>query len=192
MRRRGLLASLLLPLRATAQEATWLDALMRRMAGMSARQADFTEEKRIAALQAPLVSRGRLLYRRPDHLEQITAAPRPETVVIDADRLTVTTGGEPARTMSLDAAPALAGLVEGIRGVLAGDLPGLGRFYRIAAQGDLDAWRLILTPLGAPLARVLRSVTIEGGGADIRLVAIAQANGDTQTLHIVPAAGSSP
>lgn len=167
-------------------EGTWLDALMRRLAAIPARQADFTEEKHLAALQAPLVSRGRLVYRRPDHLEQITLSPRPETVVIDGDRLSIATGGQPARTMSLAAAPALAGLVEGVRGVLAGDLAGLQRFYRIEAQGGPAAWRLILTPSGAPLARVLRGVVLDGAATDIRTVAITQANGDTQILRITP------
>ena len=193
MRRRGLLALLpleLLPRPAgaqgttqeTTQGITWLDTLMQRLAAIPARQADFIEEKRIAALSQPLVSRGRLVYRRPDHLEQITTAPQPESVIVDGDRLSIAGAGGAPKLVSLDSQPAIAGLVDGVRAALAGDLPGLQRFYRIEARGRLDAWQLILTPAGPPLARMLRGVILDGENTNIRSITIEQANGDTQIM----------
>jgi hypothetical protein len=186
MLRRTLLQALpLLPaLPAAAQTGTWLNEVMRRLAAIPARQANFLEEKRIAALRQPLISRGRLIYIRPAYLEKITTEPRPEALIVDGDRLSISTGGEAPRVVSLQSRPAIAGLVDGVRAAMAGDLPGLQRFYRVEAQGGLAGWRLILTPVFPPLARVLRAVALEGGGSAISSIRIVEANGDEQITMI--------
>lgn len=192
LRRRGALgAGLLLPLLAVAAPAqpaaaSWLDMLMQRLARIPARRADFVEQKQIAALTRPLVSRGHLLYVRPAQLEKITTAPQPETLIIDGDQLSISTEDAPPKTLSLASAPAIAGLVEGVRATLAGDLPGLRRLYRIVAEGGLGHWRLTLTPARPPLARLLHAVTIEGAQTDIRTITVDQANGDRQVMTIMP------
>ncbi|HEX4262019.1 MAG TPA: outer membrane lipoprotein carrier protein LolA [Acetobacteraceae bacterium] len=164
----------------------WLDTLMQRLSEIPSRRADFTEQKRIAALAQPLASRGRLIYVRPAQLEKITDAPRAERLIVDGDRLSLSTGGGAARVLSLAASPLVAALVEGVRATLAGDLAGLRRLYVIAAVGGLAGWRLILTPARPPLTRVLRSVTINGAGTDIRAIAVEQTNGDRQLMTITP------
>jgi predicted LPLAT superfamily acyltransferase/outer membrane lipoprotein-sorting protein len=178
------LALVLLATPAMAQTTgTWLDGLMQRLAAIPARQASFTEERHIAALTTPLVSHGRLVYRRPDHLEKITTDPQPETLVVDGDRLTIRSP-EGTKTFSLAEQPAIAGLVDSVRDAIAGNLAGLQRYYRIEAQGGPDAWIMLLTPAGDPLARVVRRVTITGRGTDLTGVTILQANGDEQSMTV--------
>jgi Outer membrane lipoprotein carrier protein LolA-like len=165
----------------------WLDVLMRHLAAIPSRHADFVEQKQVAALVRPLISRGQLIYARPAKLWKITDTPRAETLAIDGDQLSISSDGQPPRTLSLADAPAIAGLADGVRATLAGDLPGLQRLYRVVGEGDLPRWRLILTPVGPPLTRLLRVVTIDGVESDIRTITVADVNGDQQVMTITAA-----
>jgi outer membrane lipoprotein-sorting protein len=162
----------------------WLELLMQRMAAIPARQADFVEVKRLAALRQPLTLHGHLIYRRPSYLEQITISPQTETLIADGDQLSIQSGHNDTRVVSLASQPVIAGLVDGVRATLAGDLSQLQQFYRITAQGRGAAWRLILTPIQPELANVLRSVILEGADTDIRTVNVVAANGDEQDIVI--------
>lgn len=69
MLRRRALPLLLAPRWTWAAEAPLdLAELMARLAEVPERRASFREERRFAALNQPLESTGRLLYRRPGHL----------------------------------------------------------------------------------------------------------------------------
>ena len=63
---------------------------MRMLAGVPQSSASFAEVKVLAMLNRPLRATGRLVYRRPAHLEKITLEPQPESLVVDGDRLTLT------------------------------------------------------------------------------------------------------
>ncbi len=75
--------------------------LMHLLAQVVESRSTFTEVKTIAALTVPLYASGELLYRRPDYLEKVTEQPRPERMVVEGDRLTISTAGEPAREIDL-------------------------------------------------------------------------------------------
>jgi hypothetical protein len=188
--RRMMLVALLalVSVRADAQSSPPpIDELMRRLAAVPASRASFTEEKSIAALTAPVRSEGRLVYRRPGHLEKTTAGPNAESLMVDGDRLSIIAEGQPPRLIDLDSEPALRGLVDAVRGTLAGDLATLRRSYDVAMQGSLTEWRLTLTPRDQSLKQLLRQVTVEGSGTDLHAVRIIQANGDQSLMTIRPA-----
>jgi len=125
-------------------------SLMTALAGVRESRAAFVEEKALAALTSPLVSRGTLLYAAPSRLEKRTEAPFAERVAVDGDRLTYERPAEGvSRTLSLDQTPELRGLVEAVRGTLAGDLAALRRHYSVGYEGTPDAWRLTLVPVDA-------------------------------------------
>ena len=179
------LAALLLPTRAHA--ASLAETVMAGLAGQPSREAGFTEEKRLASLTEPLVSRGRLVFVRPARLEKITQTPKPELLVINGETITVTADGQAARTVSLDEHPALRALADTLRATLAGDLATLRRIYDIEEQGTPDAWRLLLVPIRPAMRRALARVTLDGGGdgdGELRRIVIQQANGDEQRLTV--------
>jgi hypothetical protein len=163
-----------------------LPDLMAMMAAVPERRASFREEKRLAALTVPLVSTGRLIYRQPGHLEKLTDAPLPESLVVDANRLTLDLPNEIPRAIDLGSQPELRVLVDAMRGPLAGDLPALQRAFAVRTQGTRDAWRLDLVPVDPRAARLLRAVRISGTGADMREVLLVQANGDETYMSIEP------
>lgn len=160
---------------------------MRLLAAVPARAAAFQETRTLAALTAPVVSHGRLSYRRPDHLEKQTEAPVRETLVVDGDLLTLSQDGQPARTIDLDAQPALGALVTAIAGTLAGDGRRLTASYSVTLQGDAASWRMLLVPLDRQVAGLVRSITLSGAGDAVRGVDTVQANGDTDVMTIEPA-----
>ncbi len=161
--------------------------LMARLAAVPERRATFHETRRFSALDRPLESTGRLLYRRPGHVEKLTTWPEPESLVIDGDRLVLTSGNEPPRVVDLSGQPELRTLVEAIRGPLSGDLAALQRAFTVRAEGTPGAWRLDLSPLDPRAARFLRRVGIAGAGADVQEVLLVQANGDEQRTQITAA-----
>ena len=171
----------------SAETAFTIAELMQSLAARPESHASFREEKHIAALSAPIETSGRLLYIRPSHLEKITLTPAPEQLVVDGNRLTIThASGEPARTLDLASQPAFRALVETVRGTLSGDLASLQHYYRVSLAGTARAWQLTLTPIDPTVARLVREVSIEGSGADLREVDTVQRNGDSSRMLIEP------
>lgn len=163
-----------------------LPGLMAAMAAVPERRASFREEKRLAALTVPLVSTGRLIYRKPGHLEKLTDAPLAESLVVDGSRLALDLPNAIPQVIDLGSVPELRVLVDAMRGPLAGDLAALQRAFTAQVQGTASAWRLDLTPVDPRAARLLRAVRISGAGADMREVLLLQTNGDETYLSIEP------
>ena len=162
------------------------DTLMARLASAGERRGTFREEKLLGALAEPLVSWGRLSYRRPAYLAKTTTGPAPEQLVVDGDRLVLTLGQDPPRVVDLDSAPELRALVDSVRGTLAGDLPALRRSFSVAVSGQPAAWRMVLTPADPRVGKVVSKVVVEGAGPDPLRIATTQPNGDTDQLDITP------
>ena len=105
-----------------------LDDLMALLAQRRHGEADFREEQSLSILRQPLVSTGILIYDAPDHLEQRTLTPRPQSVVLDHGVLSMHIGTR-QRTMRLADYPQLAPLIDSIRATLAGDRAALERVF---------------------------------------------------------------
>lgn len=189
--RRFILSLLLLLAPARSRAAGWegpftLALLCVNLAAVPERRARFHEERRFAVLDQPLLSQGRLLWRRPDLLEKHTEAPELETLRITGDQVEVTQPGQPTRALSLNAQPQLRGFAEAMRAPLAGDLATLERIFDASLSGAPAAWQLRLTPRDARLRQAIASMDIEGMLAEPRLIRLVQPNGDSQTLRIEP------
>lgn len=190
--RRALLPLLLLPLRAQADaRAGALDPaiLMARLASVPERRATFREERNLAAVTAPLVSTGRLFYRRPDYLEKDTLWPIAEHFVIDGARLIITdpASNDPPHVVPLDAQPGLRTLIDATRAPLAGDLATLRRAFTVIATGSLGAWRLDLTPSDPAASKLVSAICLTGQDSWIAGIRTTQPGGDMTTLRIAPA-----
>ena len=162
-----------------------IDELMQMLAQVPESSASFTEVKVTRNADPTAASLpGRLLYRRPAHLEKITLEPQTERLVVDGNRLTLTEANETPRVIDLDAEPAIRALVDAIRGTLSGDLAALRRSYAVTMEGGVSDWRLTLTPIGPGVARLVTRTTIDGAGTALRLVQTTQANGDEMRMTI--------
>jgi hypothetical protein len=183
----ALLASPAWAQRALAQRSWGLPQLMTWLAATRSGSASFTERETSPVLSAPLISTGTLSYVAPGYLRKQTSMPVPSIFTLQDGQVTLTQGGA-TRHFALDEDPRIAGLVEAIRGTLAGDLPSLQRFYAITLTGAPDAWQMTLVPRDPALARFLRAVIIEGAQGQVTLIDTQSADGGESRMSIAPAA----
>lgn len=170
---------------AAAPAGFGLPQLMAELARVKSATASFTERRSLHLLKTPLISTGTLDYVAPDRLEKITRTPTPGRFVLDGNRVTMTTGPDhQTRSFSLDQAPEIAGLIEGIRATLAGDLPLLKRLYHVRLAGDAAHWQLTLKPGQQRLARLVTEIRIAGTGDRITTIDTQDANGDRAETSI--------
>jgi hypothetical protein len=178
-----LLAPLLLCAPALHAAPLTLGQLMGSLAQHPQGSASFTEHKHLAILEQPLESSGTLVFVAPARLEKRTLKPKPETMILDGDRLTLERGSR-RQVLALKDYPEVAGMIESIRATLAGDRAALERVYRLALEGDTERWSLTLTPLDARVGALVARITMAGAGNAVNQVEILQADGDRSVMRI--------
>ena len=162
-----------------------LDSLMSLLAQRHHGEANFTEEKTLSVLQQPLKSSGLLLYDAPDHLEERTLLPRPQSVVLDHGMLSMHIGAH-TRTLRLSDYPQLAPLIDSIRATLAGERATLERVFEVSFTGTLENWQLHLVPRDPQVSATLQQIDLEGQLDAVSEVRVQQRDGDRSLMHITP------
>jgi outer membrane lipoprotein-sorting protein len=157
--------------------------LMAKLAKNPQGAATFTEKKFIALLEQPIESSGELLFIAPARLEKRTLKPKPETMVLDGDTLTVERGRR-KHVLQLKDYPEVAGMIESIRATLAGDRKALERVYHLTLDGGQERWALVLTPLDPKVGAVIARIRMEGVKDVVRSVEILQTDGDRSLMAI--------
>ena len=168
-----------------ADAGTGLDKLMGLMAQRRHGEADFSEKKYLSVLKQPLESSGLLIYDAPDHLEQRTTLPRPQSVVLDHGTVTMHIG-QRERVLRLADYPQLAPLIDSIRATLAGDRAALERVFELEFSGTLEHWQLRLEPRAAPLTATLKRIDMQGQRDAVHEVQVWQSDGDHSVMSIMP------
>jgi outer membrane lipoprotein-sorting protein len=167
-----------------AADAWNVERLMALLGKQTEGRATFTERKYLAVLDAPVESSGELRFRAPDRLEKITLKPRPESLVLEGDTLTVTRG-ERRHVVKLSDYREVAAFVDSIRATLAGDRAALERTYALTLGGTAEQWKLTLLPRDPAMAEIVVRITITGSGAQLGEIEILQADGDRSVMRIV-------
>lgn len=159
---------------------------MQRLSAVKASTVRFTEIRRLASLTKPIELSGRLSYVRGGRIEKEVEAPYRERTTIDGDEMTVDPArGEPRR-YALDGSPAARAFVEGLRATLGGDLATLERYYRVSFSGGVDDWTLELAPRDEDAARHVESIAFRGSGANITLIRVDEAGGNSSVMTLRP------
>lgn len=168
-----------------AASAWTVTELMQGLAQVKKSSATFIELKHLSMLKEPLAFSGTLEYTAPGRLEKRTLLPKPESMVLDRDRLEVQSGGAgKKRVLSLQAYPAIWAFVESIRSTLAGDLDTLNRFYRVSLEGQRGKWQLTLLPLDSKMKDMVSEIRIGGSGEQVNTIEIREAGGDYSVMSI--------
>jgi hypothetical protein len=145
----------------------------------------FRESRQSPWLAAPVVSSGTL---RSDAtmLEKVIEQPRRETWQILSDRMQrVAPDGSVAPLLFSDA-PAVAALAIALRRLMAGELTALESDFRLSPAGDDRSWTLQLTPREARVARILRTLEVQGSGRFLQAVVILETQGDRTVMRMDP------
>lgn len=187
MRRALLLAGVCLAASVAAAADFNVHSLFASLAKERPDRAIFRERRFLALLDKPLESSGELVFTPPDRLEKRTILPKQERLVVERDLVTLERGGK-TQSLSLRENPAIAVLVEGLRGTLAGDLAALTRTFSVALDGSPARWRLILRPLDTGGATLVDRIEIGGGERQVRTVEIFQSDGDRSVMTLSRAA----
>jgi outer membrane lipoprotein-sorting protein len=170
---------------AGAADAVTAQHLMQLFAATKASRADFVDRKYLASLDRPLESSGELIYTAPSRFEKRTIKPKPETLIVDGDTLSIERSGT-KRSISLASYPEVAAFTGSIRATLAGDYAALSRDYKIVVEGTDAAWRMTLLPSDPKIAAVVSRVTVDGRANRIDTFEVLQADGNRSITTIVP------
>lgn len=165
-----------------------MGSLLSAFASMPGLEATFIEEKHIALLARPLVSRGTLFFTRPALLLRRLEAPERSEVVINKDVLRVRDrAGE--QTLDLRARKDIRPFVESLTWILAGERAALERTYTSSFQPESkDApWQLSLKPKVAPLSHLIAELVIRGRGLFVEQIEVRETSGDKTVTRIVSA-----
>ena len=171
--------------RSAVADAWGIDALMAELARTPASEVTFHETKYLAALKTPLELQGRLIFKRPDHLERHVAAPFEESFIVDGDRMTLerkTTGER--HQFSLQSQPVLWAFIESIRATLRGDLATLRKFYRVELSGTRAQWTMILLPNDVDMGQLVRVIRIGGTQGRVQSIEVRETSGDRSITRI--------
>jgi hypothetical protein len=173
---------------AAATEPWTLERLMHSLAQTRSARASFVEKKLVRILERPLVASGELSFVAPDRLEKRTLRPRPELLRLQGDHLTVERAGR-STSLDLRSYPEVGVFLESIRGTLAGDRQALERVYRLSLEGNEASWVLTLVPTEPQMRALVERIRIAGRRADVSVIEILQANGDSTLMSVQRLAG---
>lgn len=143
----------------------------------------FVEERFVAGIDQPLRSSGTLSFKAPDSFARITLEPRPESMTVEGNTVTLKRGGR-TRQMNLDAVPEATALVQALRGTLNGDFTTLQKHYTVRVDGNATRWRLTLRPIAQRLGGQVQQLDIEGQGADMKSVEVLLSGGDRSVMTL--------
>jgi Outer membrane lipoprotein carrier protein LolA-like len=184
MNRRAVELCIVLFVSLTAQAAPAdLDEVMHLLAARRHGEVSFVEQQFLALLKRPAESSGELIYDAPNRLEKRTLEPRPESLILVDDVLTVQRGHR-SRVLELKSYPQVLPFVESIRATLAGDRGALERLFRLEFSGSVARWTLVLVPSDAEVAKHVSQVQIDGMRDDLIKVEIRQADGDRSLMTL--------
>ena len=178
-------AALLLMVIANACRAADADLinLMKLLATMPATEVAFTEKKFSSLLAEPVISSGKLVYRRPDIVEKNIDVPRKESYRFAGDTLLLVRNGAEKKIV-LSSQPLLSAFAASLRGVLGGDLVLLRNYYQLSLQGELTSWRLDMVPIDEDTSRYVQRITVSGHSGRISQIIVNETSGDRSVLQV--------
>lgn len=177
------LAALTLAAATPAWAAFDLATLAGLLAQKKSGEVRFTEERFVSGIDGPLRASGTLSFTAPDRFARHTLEPRPESMLVDGNTVTLKRGGR-SKQMAVDAVPELTALIEAVRGTLNGNLGTLQKHFNTRVEGTAALWTLTLTPRDDRLARQVRELKIAGQGGDLRSIELWLSGGDRSLMSI--------
>jgi outer membrane lipoprotein carrier protein len=133
-------------------------------------QADFEQVKQVALLEKPLVSRGRLFFKRPDRVRLEVTEPKPAILLIRGSQIEIP-GVSEADRESLSMTPA-ASMFSRLGALFTGATRELEEDFTLSARSDGDAIEVALEPKQERWQKILRRMELRFAGPELLLAAI--------------------
>jgi len=168
--------------------ALGLAGVLQKLSQVKEAQLTFIEHRSSAFLVGEVKLTGSMTYRAPDFIVKLVKTPYSQRIEIDGDQLMIekiTDRGESStQNYSLTASESLKTIVEGFRATLAGDLAILADSYDIELAGDMNAWKVVLTPRKEELLSQIEKIAVTGNNDQIKLIETFNTDGDESRLML--------
>ncbi len=149
--------------RASPAWAFDLPELMGLLAQQKSGEARFTEQRFVRGLEGPLDASGMLSFTAPDRLVRRTLSPRPETMAVEGNTLTLSRGGRTPHAGARQHARAARHGRSHARHARPATRRRLQRYFRSTRRrARPPSWTLDLAPIDARLAAQVRSLRLSG------------------------------
>jgi len=158
-----------------------LAVIARANADLASFTARVHQTKKLALLEEPLESSGRLAFERPDRIAWRIDEPTPMRVIVDGDRVSI-----PGLATDEEVAAAIgpAALVRRLGALFTGNVAELADAFDVTATCREDAAAVTLSPLTAELAVTVSSLTLELSGPELFVRGIRMTNGVGDSLEL--------
>jgi hypothetical protein len=173
-----LLLACALPVRA----ADLLDRILERLSAPSVVRAQFVQERSLADLERPLVSRGRIVVSREQGVLWQVESPVKLALAFTHTQI-IETGPDGARRLRAQGRNIETQIGRVMRGILASDAESLRANFEATAAGTPERWTIRLAPRPREMARVLREIRLAGGG-HLEMIEVEEASGSLTTLRM--------
>ncbi|KND61945.1 putative transmembrane protein [Candidatus Burkholderia verschuerenii] len=173
--------------RATPSDADLVRAIVQRLSQGAGLRARFTQKPTVAALNAPLTSRGDLLVARDLGVVWRVTEPFRSVYVVGAQGVTELDPTDMRVRRSPRGTRAAAGATQAsamARALANGDLSSLYAQFEVRTSGSPDRWSMLLVPDQPQLKQVIGSVRLEGG-AVLKSLCLNSPNGDVTLIELV-------
>lgn len=178
---------------ATASASELVEGVRARLTVAPLLRGEFEQKKTVAGFKKPLVSRGVFVLSREKGVLWDTRSPFASTLTLTRNSLSArqdTSGA--GYHLDTSREPALAAMNELLFALLSGDVATLSQRFRVEGElVDKEGWRLTLTPTDAGLARVFKSVQLQGDRF-VREVRLEEARGDSSVIQFSNLAQTPP
>ena len=178
-----MMAFFMLPAQASETE---LLSIFQLLNAQQQSKVNYSEEKYLNILDAPLIQSGVLEYIPPNTLIREQREPSFQRFEVTDDYLIIQRKNKEQK-IALGRHPVLRAFIESIRKVMAGDLNGLRKYYEIYFSGTSEKWMLNLTPHDKKLQRLVSEIQFHGERGVLSRIAIYEVNGDKSIMSLTSA-----
>jgi outer membrane lipoprotein-sorting protein len=172
---------------APSDDARFVSQIAARLAQAPGIRAQFKQTQTLAALKAPLVSTGTLLFMRERGVIWQIDTPVRTTYVISDSGVTEIDASGKRTARAAKSAGGVAQVSRMMRSMLGGDLSALYSQFDVTASGTPKQWQMQLTPNQPQLAQMLKGLRMAGGDF-LQTLTITSANGDTTRIDFANSA----
>jgi hypothetical protein len=160
-----------------------LGSILKRLAEPPVIRAQFVQERSIADMTRPTVSRGRITVSRQDGVLWQIESPV-KLVLAFTPNGVVETGPDGVRRSRAQRRGAVDTEVGRLmQSIVGANEESLKTAFDAAAQGSLERWTLRLTPRAREMARFLREVRL-GGGRHLETIEIEETSGNSTMIRM--------
>ena len=166
----------------TAHADELLDGILKRLSEPRVVRAQFVQERLIADITRPIVSRGRITVSQKHGVLWQIDSPVKMALAFTPDQI-IETGADGVRRLRAQGRNAETQIGRVMRAILASDAETLRASFDAAAAGSAEHWTIRLTPRPREMARVLKEIRL-AGGRHLETIEVEETSGNQTTMRM--------